>query len=105
MIVENREGRPEDALERLAYMQQQHPGNRLLWLNRGATALAAHRPREADQILTDGFVRHDLQAAPAVLGEKALWLAHRGTARAALHHDAAATDDLLRGLLQIRGTG
>jgi hypothetical protein len=60
MIVENREGRPEGALERLAYMQQRHPGNRLLWLNRGATALAAHRPQEADQVLTDGIVRHDL---------------------------------------------
>ncbi len=99
MIIDTREDRPVDAIERLAHLQQLHPGNRLLWLNRGAAALAAHRPQDADGVLTSGMARHDLSARPAVLGERALWLAHRGTARMQLHRDREARVDLESGLL------
>ena len=99
MIVDNREGRPTDAIHRLAHLQQLHAGNRLLWLNRGAAAMAAERPQEADLVLSDGIARHDLAAPPPVLGERALWLAHRGSARIQLHHDREALADLERGLL------
>jgi tetratricopeptide (TPR) repeat protein len=98
MIVDNREGRPDDAIHRLAHLRQLHPGNRLLWLNHGAAEMAAHRPGDADLTLTDGITRHDLGAPPAVLGEQALWLAHRGAARRQLHRDHDAAIDLERGL-------
>ena len=84
MIVDNREGRPTDALPRLAYLQRLHPRNRLLWLNQAAAALAAGRPHEAEHALSPGIIRHDWDAGPAVLGEIALWFAQRGTARASL---------------------
>lgn len=99
MIVDNREGRHSDALKRLAYLQRVHPRNRLLWLNHGATALAAGQPHEAEQSLSKGISGHQWDAAPAVLGEIALWFAHRGTAWARLHRDADAVADLQRGLL------
>jgi tetratricopeptide (TPR) repeat protein len=98
MVIDNREGRHADALERLGYLRRLHPRNRLLWLNHGATALAAGQPLEADQVLSDGIGRHDLQAAPAVLGESALWFMHRGTARARLQRKSDALADLQRGL-------
>lgn len=99
MIVDNREGRPTDALQRLTYLQRLHPRNRLLWLNHGATALAAGQPHEAEQVLSQGIAGHDWDAPPTVLGEIALWLAHRGTARVHLHRDVDAAADLQRGLL------
>jgi tetratricopeptide (TPR) repeat protein len=99
MIVDHREGRPADALSRLEHLRRRHPGNRLLWLNHGASALAADRPREAVDVLSDGLARHALGAPPFVLGEGALWFAHRGTALARLHHNADALADLQRGLL------
>lgn len=98
MIVDNREGRHADALQRLTYLRRLHPRNRLLWLNHGASALAAGQPLEADQVLSEGMARHDLQVAPSVLGETALWLAHRGMARARLQRSADALADLQRGL-------
>jgi tetratricopeptide (TPR) repeat protein len=99
MIVDNREGRPTDALQRLAYLERLHPRNRLLWLNQGATALAAGQPQEAEQVLSKGIAGHDWDGAPVVLGERALWFAHRGTARVHLHRDLDAVNDLQRGLL------
>jgi tetratricopeptide (TPR) repeat protein len=98
MIVDNREGRPIDALPRLAYLQRLHPRNRLLWLNHAATALAASQPHEAEQALSTGIARHDWDAGPTVLGEVALWFAQRGTARARLRRDEDAVIDLQRGL-------
>lgn len=99
MIVDNREGRPADSIERLSHLQRLHLGNRLLWLNRGAAAMAAQRPQEADLTLSDGIARHNLEAPPAVLGERALWFAHRGSARIQLHQNREAAADLERGLL------
>lgn len=98
-IVDNREGRPADALPRLAYLERLHPRNRLLSLNRGAAALAAGRPLEAEQVLSKWIAGHDWDAAPTVLGEIAHWLAHRGTARVHLRRNADAMGDLQRGLL------
>jgi len=99
MIVDNREARPADALARLAYLQRLHPGNRLLLLNHGATALAARRHQEAEDILSKGIATHAWNAAPAVLGEIALWFAQRGIARARLNLGSDAQADLRRGLL------
>lgn len=98
MIVDHREGRPADALARLRQLQRLHPRNRLLWLNHGASALAAHQPAEAEEALSQGIAGRDWDAAPEVLGEGALWFAHRGAARAQLHRTADATADLQQGL-------
>jgi tetratricopeptide (TPR) repeat protein len=98
MLVENREDRPADALRRLASLQRAHPGNRLLWLNQGASALAAGQPQEAEQMLSKGIAGRSWDTAPAVIGEAALWLAHRGTARARLHRSQDAVADLERAL-------
>jgi tetratricopeptide (TPR) repeat protein len=98
MIVDNREGRPRDALPRLAYLQRLHPLNRLLWLNYGASALAAGQPQDGDQALSKGIDGRAWDAPPVVLGESALWLAHRGAARVRLHRDVEAIADLQRGL-------
>ena len=98
MIVDHREGRPADALERLKQLQRLHPRNRLLWLNNGASALAANRPAEAEQALSQGITARDWSAEPEVLGERAMWFAHRGAARAQLHRGAEALADLQQGL-------
>lgn len=98
MIVDNREGRHTDALQRLEQLQRLHPRNRLLQLNHGATALAADEPHEAEQVLSQRITGLDWDARPAVLGERALWFALRGTARARLQRSADAVADLARGL-------
>lgn len=99
MIVENREGRHADAARRLIDLQKRHPRNRLLWLNHGATSLAADEPLEADRVLTAGMAVSPPDAPPSVLGETALWYAHRGTARVQLSQTSEAAADLQQGLL------
>ncbi|MEP6593224.1 MAG: hypothetical protein ABJC51_06000, partial [Acidobacteriota bacterium] len=98
MIIDNREARPADAVRRLAYLRRRHPGNRLLTLNHGAAAMAATRPLEAVRVLSEGLANHPTAEPPGVLGETALWLAHRGSALARLHRTDEAVLDLRRGL-------
>ena len=98
MLVDNRESRPADAVRRLVSLQHAHPGNRLLWLNQGASALAAGEPEEAEQALSKGIAGGGWDKGPAVLGEAAMWFAKRGTARARLHRRPDAVADLERGL-------
>ncbi len=98
VIIDNREGRPAEAIRRLEYLRRRHPGNRLLTLNQGAAALAATQPLEAVRVLSDGLTNHATNEPPTVLGETALWLAHRGTALARLHRTDEAVLDLRRGL-------
>jgi tetratricopeptide (TPR) repeat protein len=98
MIVSIREGRHSDALAFLQSLRRSHPGNRLLSLNLGAAALAAGQPAVAEQVLSDSMSEAEWQRPPVVLGETALWFAHRGAARARLHHTDDAVADLQRGL-------
>ncbi|MEO8520618.1 MAG: hypothetical protein ABI603_04600 [Acidobacteriota bacterium] len=98
MIIDNREARPADAVRRLEYLRRRHPGNRLLTLNHGAAAMAATQPLEAVRVLSEGLANHATSEPPAVLGETALWLAHRGSALARLHRTDEAVLDLRRGL-------
>lgn len=55
MIVDHREGRPGDAMKRLAVLERAHPLNRLLLLNHAASALAAKQPQAADEMLSKGI--------------------------------------------------
>ena len=98
MVVDNREGRHLDALQHLEHLRGLHPRNRLWQLNYGATALAASLPHEADRALSGPIARLDWDVPPAVLGERALWFALRGTARARLNRRSDAVADLRRGL-------
>jgi tetratricopeptide (TPR) repeat protein len=98
MLVDNREGRPADAMQRLTSLQRMHPRNRLLPLNQGAAALAAGRPLEAEAVLSPGIAAQGWDAMPVVLGEQALWFAHRGTARVRVGRSTEAALDLQRGL-------
>jgi Flp pilus assembly protein TadD len=98
MIVDSRERRHADALPRLQRLQQRHPRNRLFWLNDGAAALLAGQPERADVSLSRGIAVQAWTAGPTVLGEPALWFAHRGTARARLDRGTEAERDLASGL-------
>jgi len=98
MIIDNREGRHSDAVQRIRRLQQRHPDNRLWWLNDGATELQAGRAADAMRALTEGLNRSANDLSPVVLGESALWLAHRGTALTRLQRDADALADLDHGL-------
>jgi Flp pilus assembly protein TadD len=99
MIVDSREHRAADALPRLQRLQKRHPHNRLFWLNEGAAALLAGQPERADVALSRGVAVQAWTAGPAVLGESALWFAHRGTARARLDRITEAERDLATGLV------
>jgi tetratricopeptide (TPR) repeat protein len=94
MIVHNREGRHAEAIGRLATLRSRYPTNRLLTLNEGATALEAGQFQRAETLLAAGLEVHDVRAAPAVLGEEALWRLKLGTARAALKRSDEAQRDL-----------
>ena len=98
MIVDNREGRHEAALQRLARLRRLHPANRLWSLNMGATALAAGRFDQADVFLSEGITARRWISDPAILGETALWFAHRGAARARLLRSVEAIADFERSL-------
>ncbi len=98
MIIDNRERRHTDATRRITELKTAHPGNRLLWLNHGATALEAGDPSEADRVLSERLADAGLTATPAVLGETAMWFAHRGTARVRLARFPEAEADLRQAL-------
>jgi tetratricopeptide (TPR) repeat protein len=98
MIVDHREGRHADGLQRLDRLRSRHVKNRLLWLNQGASALVADRPREAERVLSEGLQRYVTTAPPTVLGETAMWFSHRAAALARLDRRIEAQADLDRAL-------
>jgi tetratricopeptide (TPR) repeat protein len=96
ILVYNREKRYDQALQQLELMRAKYPGNRLVWLERGATSLRAGRPADAERFLNEGLARFADDARPRMFGENALWLYKRGAARAALRRFAEAEQDLRR---------
>jgi tetratricopeptide (TPR) repeat protein len=94
MVVHNREGNRAQAAEQLTRLQSRFPRNRLLWLNAAATAIEARQFETAERQLAEGLAARAVEAPPAVMGEHALWLLKRGTARAALGRAADAVADL-----------
>lgn len=98
VLLYNREARYADALRVLEQLQTEFPRNRILWLESGATMLRAGRPAEAERVLNEGLDRMNADHRPRMLGEEALWLVKRGTARLRLGRNEAAETDLKRAL-------
>jgi tetratricopeptide (TPR) repeat protein len=94
LLIDNREGRFDDALAELAKLRELYPRNRIFWLETGATCLRAGRPGEAERFLNDGITRLNGDDRPRMFGEAALWYYKRGAARVALGRSAEAGADL-----------
>lgn len=100
VLIYNREKRYDDALAVLARLQKRFPRNRLLWLERGATAIRAGRGAEAERVLTEGLRKLDTDYRARMPGERALWLYKRGAARVLQERAADARRDLEAALTQ-----
>ena len=100
VLIYNREQRFDLALRTLDELRAQFPRNRLLWLERGATAIRAGRGAEAEAVLTEGLRKLDTDGRSKMPGERALWLYKRGTARVLLRRTADARRDLESALSQ-----
>jgi tetratricopeptide (TPR) repeat protein len=98
VLLYNREARYADALRVLEQLQKEFPRNRILWLEAGATMLRAGRPADAERVLTEGLARMNADSRPRMLGEEALWLVKRATARVTLGRRELADADLKRAL-------
>jgi tetratricopeptide (TPR) repeat protein len=98
MVIYAREGRHEAVVADVRVLQARHPGNRLFWLNEGAAAAATCRWAEADAAFSRGIAGRRWASGPRIHGEGALWLWHRGAARAAMGRHAEASDDLTQAL-------
>ena len=72
VLVYNRERRYDDALRVVRQLEQSYPGNRLLWLEEGSTALRARRNEEARRALEDGIAKLASDPRPRMPGEEAL---------------------------------
>jgi tetratricopeptide (TPR) repeat protein len=94
VLIHNREKRYDLALQQLELLRSKYPQNRLVWLERGSTALRAGRPADAERFLTEGIARFATDTRPRMFGEQALWLYKRGAARAALGRNGDAEHDL-----------
>jgi tetratricopeptide (TPR) repeat protein len=96
ILVYNREARYDQALRVIRDLQAAYPGNHILWLEAGATALRAGRARDADALLTEALDRLARDPRPRMHGEEALLYLKRGLARTALSRQADAVADLRR---------
>jgi tetratricopeptide (TPR) repeat protein len=88
VLMYNREGRHEAALEVLRALQARYPRNRLLWLEIGSTALRAGRPADALAALDTGLERLRADPRPRARAEEDRWHRQRAAALEALaRHD------------------
>lgn len=94
VLVYNRERRYGDAVQVLQQLRRLYPRNRLLLLEAGATALRAGRPRQAEDLLSEGLAMLAADRRPRIPGEESLWRYKRGAARAALGESELALADL-----------
>jgi tetratricopeptide (TPR) repeat protein len=98
VLLYNREERYDNALDQLQQLRAKYPGNRLLWLETGATLLRADRPAEADRFFSEGLSKLAGDSRGRMFGEEALWHYKRGAARAVLGRTADARTDLAAAL-------
>ncbi|HEY3884930.1 MAG TPA: hypothetical protein VGL62_06970, partial [Vicinamibacterales bacterium] len=94
VLIYNREHRYDDALRVLHDLERRYPRNRLALLEDGSTALRAHRPGDADAVLSEGIARLATDTRPRIPGEDALWHYKRGAARMMLGRAQDASADL-----------
>jgi tetratricopeptide (TPR) repeat protein len=94
VLIYNRERQYDQALKILDDLAQRFPRNRLIVLEKGATALRAGRYAQAEATLTEGLERLARETRPRMPGEEALWRYKRGAALAALGRTPAALADL-----------
>jgi len=73
IVIYNREQRYDDALRVIARLQGMYPRNRLLWLERGTTALRAGRAADARAALEEGLSALVRDSRPRAFGEEARW--------------------------------
>lgn len=73
VLLYNREGRYDAALQLIRDLQQRYPRNRLLWLEEGNTLLRAGRRAEARAALEEGLSRLARDTRPRAPGEESRW--------------------------------
>ncbi len=98
VLVYNRERRYDDALRVVRQLEASYPGNRLLWLEEGSTALRAGRTDEARRALEDGMARLASDPRPRMPGEEAYWRTKLATALVLLKQPADAERHLVAAL-------
>jgi tetratricopeptide (TPR) repeat protein len=108
IVIYNREQRYDDALRAIARLQAMYPRNRLLWLERGSTALRAGGGAEARAALEEGLTVLAKDSRPRAFGEEARWRWAYGASLVLSRHPEAAERELrqaldLQGPLWLRG--
>src|SRR5262245_55482532 len=98
VLLYNRAGRYDAALDVIRQLQARYPRNRLLKLEAGGTALRARRPADARVWLEQGLAQLANDPRPRALGEGARWHYTYGAALVALE-DTAPADRELRAAL------
>ena len=98
VLLYNRAGRYDAALDVIRQLQARYPRNRLLLLEAGGTALRARRPADARVWLERGLAQLAGDPRPRALGEEARWHYTYGAALVALK-DTAPADRELRAAL------
>jgi tetratricopeptide (TPR) repeat protein len=98
VLLYNREGRYDEALQVLALLKEAYPRNRLLWLESGATAVRARRFAEAERHLVEGLGTFADDARARFPGERGVWYFKLGASRAGLGKTEPARADLHRAL-------
>jgi len=94
VLIYNRERQYDEALKVLDDLGRRYPRNRLIVLEKGATALRAARYRQAEAVLSGGLRMLAQETRTRMPGEEPLWRYKRGAARAALGETAGASADL-----------
>jgi len=94
VLLYNRAGRYDDALNAIQALQARYPRNRLLRLEAGGTALRAKRPAEARAWLEAGLAELRNDPRPKAPGEEARWRYTYGAALVALKDTQPAEREL-----------
>jgi tetratricopeptide (TPR) repeat protein len=105
VLLYNRAGRYDAALEAIRQLQDRYPRNRLLWLEGGGTALRANRAAEARRWLEEGLAQLAKDPRPKAAGEEARWHYTYGSALVALKDVVPAERELRAALVGSRATG